>query len=40
MLISSILDKIGNTPLVRIREVGNVLPQVKSGKVKALAVAS
>ena len=37
MLISSILDKIGNTPLVRIREVGNVLPQVKSGKVKLYA---
>ncbi len=34
MLISSILDKIGNTPLVRIREVGNHIPQVKSGKVK------
>jgi cysteine synthase B len=34
MLISSILDKIGNTPLVRIREVGNHIPQVRSGKVK------
>lgn len=34
MLISSILDKIGNTPLVRIREVGRELPQVRSGKVK------
>lgn len=34
MLISSILDKIGNTPLVRIREVGKELPQVRSGKVK------
>lgn len=37
MLITSILDKIGNTPLVRIREVGNDLPQVKSGKVKIYA---
>src|SRR3989338_2309371 len=37
MLISSILDKIGNTPLVGIREIGNVLPQVKSGKVKLYA---
>lgn len=37
MLISSILDKIGNTPLVRIREVANDLPQVKSGKVKIYA---
>ncbi|HSA58902.1 MAG TPA: pyridoxal-phosphate dependent enzyme [bacterium] len=34
MLISSILDKIGNTPLVRIREIGKELPQVRSGKVK------
>jgi len=34
MLISSILDKIGNTPLVRIREIGEELPQVRSGKVK------
>ncbi len=34
MLIASILDKIGNTPLVRLREIGNELPQVKSGKVK------
>jgi cysteine synthase B len=37
MLISSILDKIGNTPLVRIREAANDLPQVKSGKVKIYA---
>ena len=37
MLLSSILDKIGNTPLVRIREVANDLPQVKSGKVKIYA---
>ncbi len=37
MLISSILDKIGNTPLVRIREVGNDLPQVKAGKVRIYA---
>ncbi len=37
MLISSILDKIGNTPLVRIREIGSELPQVKSGKVKIYA---
>ncbi len=37
MLLSSILDKIGNTPLVRLREVGNDLPQVKSGKVKIYA---
>lgn len=34
MLISSILDKIGNTPLVRIREVGQEIPQVRSEKVK------
>jgi S-sulfo-L-cysteine synthase (O-acetyl-L-serine-dependent) len=34
MLISSILDKIGNTPLVRIREVGKEIPQVRTGKVK------
>jgi cysteine synthase B len=34
MLISSILDKIGNTPLVRIREIGKELPQVRTGKVK------
>ncbi len=34
MRIGSILDKIGNTPLVRIREVGRHIPQVKSGKVK------
>lgn len=34
MLISSILDKIGNTPLVRIREIGKELPHVRSGKVK------
>jgi cysteine synthase B len=34
MLISSILDKIGNTPLVRIREVGKEIRQVRSGKVK------
>lgn len=37
MLISSILDKIGNTPLVRIREVGNDLPQVRSGGVRIYA---
>lgn len=37
MLLSSILDKIGNTPLVRIREIGRELPQVKSGKVKIYA---
>lgn len=37
MLISSILDKIGNTPLVRIREVARDLPQVRSGKVKIFA---
>ncbi len=37
MLLSSILDKIGNTPLVRIREVGNDVPQVRSGKVKIFA---
>lgn len=37
MLITSILDKIGNTPLVRIRHAGNELPQVKSGKVKIYA---
>lgn len=37
MLISSILDKIGNTPLVRIREIGNDLPQVRSGKVRIYA---
>lgn len=34
MLISSILDKIGNTPLVRIRDVGKELPQVRTGKVQ------
>lgn len=37
MLLSSIVDKIGNTPLVRIREIGNDLPQVKSGKVRIFA---
>src|SRR3989338_1926853 len=38
MLISSILDKIGNTPLVRIRELGrDALPQIRSGKVKIFA---
>ncbi|MBI4373568.1 MAG: pyridoxal-phosphate dependent enzyme [Deltaproteobacteria bacterium] len=37
MLLSSILDKIGNTPLVRIRDVANHLPQVRSGKVKIYA---
>ncbi len=37
MLIRSILDKIGNTPLVRIREVGRDLPQVRSGRVKLFA---
>ncbi len=37
MLISSILDKIGNTPLVRIREIGNEIPQLRSGKVKIYA---
>jgi cysteine synthase B len=34
LLISSILEKIGNTPLVRLREIGQDLPQIKSGKVK------
>jgi cysteine synthase B len=34
MLISSNLDKIGNTPLVRIREIGKELPQVRTGKVR------
>lgn len=37
MLLSSILDKIGNTPLVRIREIGREIPQVRSGKVKIFA---
>src|SRR3989338_7683849 len=37
MLISSILDKIGNTPLVRIREIGRDLPQIRSGRVKIFA---
>lgn len=37
MLISSILDKIGNTPLVRIREIGRDLPPVRSGKVTIYA---
>ncbi|QQR79523.1 MAG: pyridoxal-phosphate dependent enzyme [Deltaproteobacteria bacterium] len=37
MLIHSILEKIGNTPLVRIREVGKELPQIQSGKVKIYA---
>ena len=37
MLITSILDKIGNTPLVRIREIGKDLPGVRSGKVKIYA---
>ncbi len=37
MLISSILDKIGNTPLVRIREIGGDLPQIRSGRVKIFA---
>lgn len=37
MLISSILDKIGNTPLVRIREIGQEFPQIKSGRVKIYA---
>lgn len=37
MFISSILDTIGNTPLVPIRNVANDLPQVKSGKVKIYA---
>src|SRR6185436_1187130 len=34
MLISSILDKIGNTPMVHLREVGKPIPQVRTGKVK------
>lgn len=37
MLIHSILEKIGNTPLVRIREVGKELSQIQSGKVKIYA---
>ncbi len=37
MLISSLLDKIGNTPLVRIREIGKEIPQVRSGKVRIFA---
>ncbi len=37
MRISSILDKIGNTPLVRIREIGKEIPQIRSGKVKIFA---
>lgn len=37
MLISSILDKIGNTPLVRIREVGGEIHTIKTGKVKVFA---
>ena len=37
MLLHSILDKIGHTPLVRIREVGKEIPQIASGKVKVYA---
>ena len=37
MLISSILDKIGNTPLVRIHQIGREIPSVKSGKVRIFA---
>lgn len=37
MLISSILDKIGNTPLVRIREIGREYPRIRSGRVRIYA---
>ncbi|MBI2068009.1 MAG: pyridoxal-phosphate dependent enzyme [Deltaproteobacteria bacterium] len=37
MIIASILDKIGDTPLVPIRKVGSEIPQVRSGKVKIYA---
>ncbi len=37
MLLHSILEKIGDTPLVRIRQVGRELPQVASGRVKIYA---
>lgn len=34
---TSIIDAIGNTPLVRINRVGSELPQVRSGKVRIFA---
>lgn len=37
MLLTSILDRIGNTPLVRIREIGREIPQVRAGKVRIFA---
>lgn len=37
MLISNILEMIGNTPLVRIQRAANDIPQVRSGAVKIYA---
>lgn len=37
MSSNSIIDQVGNTPLVRIHHVANDVPQVKSGKVQIFA---
>lgn len=37
MLIHSILEQVGNTPLVQIRKAGNDVSQVKAGRVKIFA---
>lgn len=37
MLISTILEQVGNTPLVRIRNAANQVPQVRAGDVQIFA---
>ena len=37
MLISNILEQVGNTPLVHIRKAANQVPQVRSGDVQIFA---
>lgn len=37
MLINSVVEQVGNTPMVRIYKAANDIPQVKSGRVKIYA---